>query len=378
MMSKLHAKLSASGSSQWLNCTGSIAASADIPDENTSFAQEGTAAHELGDICLKNKEPCSNYVGQVIENVEVTQEMVDYVQGYVDYVLSLGGEQFYEERVDFSDWVPEGFGTSDAIIVDEENSTLHVIDLKYGKGVVVSAQHNTQGMLYALGAYSDFSLAYEFSTVVIHIYQPRVDNFSTWEISVKDLLEWADNVVRPKAEEALSPDAPRTPGDKQCQWCRAKATCQALYEHTNEVIVADFDSIEDTLPSPSTLSDEQLKVVLDNKKLVETWLQAVEDHARKKVENGEQFIGYKLVAGRSLRKYIDDAEAEKRLTELLGEDAYEKKLLTVAKAEKALGAKRKKEIEDLIVKPEGKPVLVPESDRRPSIMDHSEEFDDES
>lgn len=377
-MSKLHAKLSASGSAQWLNCTGAIGAQADIPDGNTSFAQEGTAAHELGDLCLSNKTSCDTYVGQVLEGVEVTEEMADYVQGYVDYVLSFPGEHFYEERVDFSDWVPEGFGTSDAIIVDEENKTLHVCDLKYGKGVTVYAENNTQGMLYALGAYSDFNLVYEFDTVVIHIYQPRTNNFSTWEISVIDLLEWAETVVRPKAEEALTPDAPRTPGDKQCQWCKVKATCPALYNHTNDIIVAEFDNIEDTLPSPSKLTPDQLRVVMDNKKLVESWLQAVEDHVRHQVESGEGFIGYKLVAGRSLRKFGDDVEAEKRLVELLGDDAYEHKLLTVAKAEKALGAKRKKEIDDLIIKPEGKPALVPESDRRPSIMDCSGDFDDET
>ena len=374
-MSKAHAKLSASGSSQWLNCTGSIRASADVIDEGSSFAQEGTCAHEVGDLCLKNKQPASDYIGKVVEGVEVTEEMAEYVQGYVDYVLSFGGEQFYEEKVDFSNWVPEGFGTSDAIVMDEVSNTLHVIDLKYGKGVVVDAENNTQGMLYALGAYSDFSLVYAFDSVVIHIYQPRVSNFSTWEVSVKDLLEWADNVVRPKADEAMTDDAPRTPGAKQCQWCKVKATCPALYDHTNEVIVADFDTIEDTLPSPSTLNDAQLRVVLDNKKLIESWLQAVEDHTRRTVESGESFSGYKLVAGRSLRKFRDLDEAEAVLSELLGDDAYEHKLLTVAKAEKALGAKRKKEIGDLIIKPEGKPVLVPDSDKRASLTDCSDDFE---
>jgi len=374
-MSKAHAKLSASGSSQWLNCTGSIRASADVIDEGSSFAQEGTCAHEVGDLCLKNKQPASDYIGKVVEGVEVTEEMAEYVQGYVDYVLSFGGEQFYEEKVDFSNWVPEGFGTSDAIVMDEVSNTLHVIDLKYGKGVVVDAENNTQGMLYALGAYSDFSLVYAFDSVVIHIYQPRVSNFSTWEVSVKDLLEWADNVVRPKADEAMTDDAPRTPGAKQCQWCKVKATCPALYDHTNEVIVADFDTIEDTLPSPSTLNDAQLRVVLDNKKLIESWLQAVEDHTRRTVESGESFSGYKLVAGRSLRKFRDLDEAEAVLSELLGDDAYEHKLLTVAKAEKALGAKRKKEISDLIIKPEGKPVLVPDSDKRASLTDCSDDFE---
>ena len=369
-----HAKLSASGSSRWLNCTGSVKAEQSFKDSSSPAAEYGTCAHELADIVLSTGKDIDSFLGQTLSDapsVKVDQEMIDNVQGYVNYVQSFGGEQFYEVRLDYSHLVPNGFGTSDAVVIVD--NVIHVIDLKMGKGVVVDAENNTQGMLYALGAVEEYGYLYDFDKVVIHIYQPRVSNFSTWELSILDLTLFGEYVTK-QAIEALSDDAPRTPGDKQCQWCKAKATCPALLKHAEQTINADFDNLDD-LPDVDSLTPDKLSVILSNKKLIESWLKAVEEHISHTLLDGEEFPGFKLVAGRSLRKWANEDEAQEQLITLLDEQAFEKKLLTVAKAEKALGAKRKKEIENLIIKPEGKPTLAPESDKRPSINNCSDDFD---
>ncbi len=369
-----HAKLSASGSARWLNCTGSVKAEQSFKDSSSPAAEYGTCAHELADIVLSTGKDIDSFLGQTLSDapsVKVDQEMIDNVQGYVNYVQSFGGEQFYEVRLDYSHLVPNGFGTSDAVVIVD--NVLHVIDLKMGKGVVVVAENNTQGMLYALGAVEEYGYLYDFDKVVIHIYQPRVSNFSTWELSILDLSLFGEYVTK-QAIEALSDDAPRTPGDKQCQWCKAKATCPALLKHAEKTISADFDNLDD-LPDVDSLTPDKLSVILSNKKLIESWLKAVEEHISHTLLDGEEFPGFKLVAGRSLRRWANEDEAQEQLITLLDEQAFEKKLLTVAKAEKALGAKRKKEIENLIIKPEGKPTLAPESDKRPSINNCSDDFD---
>lgn len=367
-----HAKLSASGSSRWLACPGSVNAEEGIKDHSSPSAREGTCAHELAELVLVNGGSCFDWVGkQLVENNEhtVDQEMAQYVQQYVDYVKSFDGEHAYEQRVDFSEWVPEGFGTSDAIIL--QGDTLHVIDLKYGKGVQVYAENNSQGMLYALGAYSDYAMICNIKKVVIHIVQPRLDHIDEWEIALEDLLKWGEWAGQ-RAEMCLKPDAPRVPGNSQCLFCKAKATCPALYEQTKKAVLSDFDELDS--PTPASLTDEQLKTALDCKKLIVSWLEAVEDLVKERVEDGG-FPGYKLVAGRSLRKWGDDDKAAEALSELLGDDAYTRKLISPAQAEKALGKKRAGEVADLIVKPEGKPALVPEGDKRPPITTTAKDFD---
>ena len=371
-----HAKLSASGSARWLNCTGSVKAenAVTLAERSNPAAEYGTCAHELADIILSTGDNIENYLGEKLQdapNVPVDDEMIEHVQNYVEFVQSFGGDQFYEVRLDYSHLVPEGFGTSDAIAVVD--NVLHVIDLKMGKGVIVDAENNSQGMLYALGAVEEYGYLYDFDKVVIHIYQPRVHNFSSWDISIGGLLKFGE-YVSDQAHEALSDNAPRTVGNKQCQWCKAKANCPALKQHTEKVIAAEFDDLEE-LPLVDTLDNKTLATILDNKKLIESWLKAIEDHISDTLHSGDTFDGYKLVAGRSLRKWADSDTAQSELIELLGDNAFEKKLLTVAKAEKALGAKRKKEMDHLIIKPQGKPTLAPESDKRPAIDNCSNDFE---
>jgi hypothetical protein len=370
----IHAKLSASGAHRWLACPGSVKAEDGIPDTTSTFAQEGTAAHELGEISLVGGTDCSDMIGtQLLENdaYSVTPEMADAVQVYVDVVRYLGGEQMYEERVDFSEWVPDGFGTSDAIVLNE--TKMSVIDLKYGKGHRVEAQDNAQGILYALGAYAAYGYLYDIQTVEIIIVQPRLDHISVWELSIEDLLkkgEW----ISQRAEMTQDPQAQRVPGEAQCQWCKAKANCGALQKFTHDVIATDFDNL-DKLSNPDTLTDEELRAALDAKKLVVSWLDAVETVVTQRLAVGEDFDGYKMVAGRSSRNWNDESQAATVLESALGVKAWERKLTSPAKAEKLLAKSQLGLIESLISSKEGRPTLARESDPRPAVGATAMDFD---
>lgn len=368
-----HAKLSASGSHRWLHCPGSVEAEKTLPNTSSFFAEEGSAAHELAEIVLsKLAGDCSKMIGEKLIEYDafvVTQEMADYVQIYTDYVRNLGGSQFYEQRADFGEWVPDGWGTADAIVINRD--TIHVIDLKYGQGLRVDAEENSQGILYALGAYAEYELFHDFQRVVITIVQPRLDHISEWEITIPELLkrgEW----IKQKAEEASKPNAKRTPGESQCNWCKAKATCPALMQATHDAVVGDFEEL-DFVPV-NTLTDEQLRKALDSKVLVIGWLDAVEVHVKAKIEEGETFEGYKLVNGRGSRSWSDEELAEKVLTVELGDAAFESKLLSVTKAEKALGRTKRDLIEGLVLKNAGKPTLVKSSDPRQNINISTDDF----
>mgnify|MGYP003119302507 CR=1 FL=1 len=369
-----HAKLSASGSSRWLNCPGSVQAESSYPNTSSSASNEGSCAHEVADLCLRNNEVAESYLGQVFFGVKVDQEMVEHVQGYVDFVLSFEGELFPEQQVDFSPWVPDGFGTSDAIVIQKDK--VQIIDLKYGKGVEVLAENNSQAMLYALGVYNDYGyLLDDQETFVLHIYQPRIGNFSEWEISLKDLLKWGE-WVKLQADLALSKDAERVPGDKQCQWCRAKGDCKALFNYTQKIIMAEFDDIE-ALENPDNLSNEQKRIVIQNRPLIESWLKSVEQSVMTLMLDGAKFAGFKLVEGRSNRKWSDEEQAKEVLLSAKGEDEiYTKKLISAPQAEKLLGKNEKHLIADLIIKPNGKPTLAPESDKRPPIGDVTDLFEE--
>lgn len=371
---KAHAKLSASGSHRWLACPGSIKAEEGRPDKKSFFADEGSAAHELMEICLTENRSPFDLVGKTLMEYNefvVTQEMAEGVQYYVDYIKLFGNYRTSTMEVEtvlqFHDWVPDGYGTADTIIFNGDS--VDIFDLKFGKGIV-SAQENTQGLLYMLGAMDH--MFHESQTFRFHIVQPRLDHIDTWQIDREELLkrgEW----IKERAALALTDDAPRVPGEKQCQYCKAKADCPALAKLTTDVLMTDFDTMQTT--NPDRLDAETLRKAMDAKKLIVSWLDAVEEHITTTIYETGRFPGYKLVEGRSLRQWSSDAEAEKRLTQLLGDEAFERKVLSVAKAEKTLGKKRVAEIADLIEKPQGKATLAPESDPRPSVFDVSAEFD---
>ena len=363
-----HSDFGPSSFARRMLCPGSYNAEKDLPNNTSSFAQEGTDAHELAEICLrppKRKKKAASFVGKTpLTNKEcvITEDMAYHVQEYIDYVVGIGGTQEYEQEVWYDEYVPDGFGTAD-VIADNE-PVLDVIDLKYGKGVKIDAERNPQGMLYALGALTERESFQSFEKVRIHIVQPRLEHCSMWETTPAALYAFGD-YARMVAEDCLKSDAARTPGEKQCQFCRANALCPELKGKAETALMAEFDSMVEP-PDPSTLTVEQIKSVLDNKDLIDKWLKSVESYVMGQIEVGNGFPDYKIVAGRSNRKWEDPVIAEKTLRGYIGDQAYNQKLKSPAQAEKALG-KEKKLIKDLIIKPQGKPVLVPESDKREPI-----------
>ena len=362
-----HARLSASSASKWLNCPGSIQAEENIVEKPSKYANEGTSAHSLAELCLVNNREAKSYLNQIIPETgwKVDNEMVEYVQNYIDYVESIEGNRMVEVRVDFSTWVPDGFGTSDIITIND--TTLHIIDLKYGQGIRVDADDNSQLKLYALGAIADFGYLYDIETITLHIVQPRLDHISVFEISAVDLLVWGE-YVKTRATMCDMPNAPRVAGESQCRWCKAKPNCPELMRLTESALVADFTDISVSPKSPDKLSARDLRFALDNKKLIISWLDAVENLAFERLSAGEDFAGYKLVHGRSSRSWVDPQEAEQVLFEELGEALFApKKIITAPQAEKLLGKKKIGLLDGLVSKHEGKPTMVPESDNRPEI-----------
>ena len=360
-----HAKLSASGSGKWLNCPGSVKAEeAYPPQESSPFAIEGSRAHELGELCLKNNKDAIDFLGDTIYKGIIEKDMTSYVQEYVDYVRRFetnNSTLMVQERVSFDHVVPGGFGTLAAAVLDYDNDTCHIFDLKYGKGVKVDAYENTQAQIYALGIEQALKglFSEDINKYVLHIIQPRLNHFSSWEISQSNLDKFA-NWVEERADLALSGKGNRVPGEKQCKWCRAKGDCKALSDFTESLITGEFEDLDDL--DADILSEDKKKAILDNKKLIETFLKAVEASVFDQIERGESFKGFKLVEGRSIRKWND--KAEHKLISRLGSDAYSRKLIGIGEAEKKLG---KEFIAELTIKPEGKTTLVPESDKREAI-----------
>ena len=372
-MGTLHAKLSASGSAKWIACPGSIKAEEGIKEKDSPYAQEGTMAHELGELALKNKCNPDMWLGEYLpESNEslVEQEMVDYIQQYVDYVRSFEGALMVEQQVDFSPWVSEGFGTSDAIIIDGDH--LRCIDLKYGKGVRVDAEENTQGILYALGAINDFCSFFPIEKITISIVQPRLDHISEWTLTFDELMKWGER-IKQAAELALTDDAPRTAGEKQCQWCKAKGNCPALMKLTETTLCSSFDNLD--LVNPDRLTDDVITNVLSNKKLILAWLDAVEDTVVDRLKLGGEFEGYKLVSGKSNRAWGNEADAAEALIGVLKDELYTHKIISPTQAEKLLGKSNAHLLDGLVVKPEGAPTIAPMSDKRPAININASSFD---
>lgn len=373
---RLHAKLSASGSSTWLNCPGSVKAQEPYPNTSSIFADEGTMAHEIADLCLSTRNDAEAYIGRTLKSLgikigsykqthKIDKIMADYVQEYLDYVLSheTGNSELYtEERVDFSNVVPEGFGTMDSAVLDYGKRVLHIFDLKYGKGITVDAFENTQGQMYATGMLNEYGFLDAFDTIRIHIVQPRKNNFSAWDISVKDLITFGKWVAE-RADLALSGNAPRVPGEKQCQWCDARADCPALMKFAEDIVRSEFAAMDDEPLDAGMLTLEEKSLVLRHAKLIKKFISNIEDSAYEALSAGIDFPGMKLVRGSANR--VIPAEAEFMLSEKLGDEAYNKKLKGIGELEKLLG---KKEIAAIAVRPEGKIVMVASDDKRPAVI----------
>jgi hypothetical protein len=367
-----HAILSASGSKRWLSCTPSARLEATLPEQKRNhgafdFSQEGTMAHSLAEVKLRH------HFGQIgIEEYEKEYEIIkatpyyndDFeanVDNYVLYVRSQIGEgdtPLFEQRVDFSDWVPDGFGTADVVILSKH--AIRVIDLKFGKGVPVSALDNTQLRLYALGAYSKFKEEYpEIKEVSYTIHQPRLDSISTDGTSVAKLVDWANYFVKPKAKKAWSGSGEFLPGD-WCQFCRAKAQCRARSDFNSELAKQDFKS-------PALLTEEEVSEVLVKAQNLRTWANDVEDYALSRaVEQSIIPPGFKLSTTITHRKISDQALAAVVLIEKGMDEAIiweQPKLKSIAALEK-LGPKGQLTawLGDLVIRPEGAPKLVKEKE----------------
>lgn len=380
MNAPAHAKFSASGSARWMGCPASIQMSEPYYDQDATaseFAAEGSAAHELGELCLRDRTDAAGRIGLEIEHdgftFTVDEDMAGYVQEYLDYVRALPGDLFVEQRVCFDHVVPEGFGTADAIVYDADSKTLTVVDLKYGQGVRVDAQDNPQGQLYAIGARREYSWLGDIETVRIVIVQPRLDHISEWDTTPEELGEFADR-ANEAATNALS-DAPRFgPSESACRWCPAAGECKALAAHNLAVAVGEFDDATEDLAlrEVHTLTGDQIAHIHAHAKQITDWLKAVESKAISEIDAGRDIPGFKLVEGRSIRRWKDERDAEAGLlVDLSADDVFTRKIISPTQAEKLLG-KGHPLLDELVEKPAGKPTLVPESDKRPALPSSAE------
>lgn len=361
-----HASLGASKAHRWITCPASVSIEDTIPDESSFYAAEGTAAHELAEMCLVSQKPPESYIGVEVEGFIVDKVMAYHVAEYVDYCNGLKGEKHYELRVDYSKYADGGFGTADCVVIDD--NVLHVIDLKYGSGVKVSAQDNEQLMMYALGTLQ-FSGASDVDTVHMTIVQPRMDNIQTYKRTAKDIIKWAEEVVKPAAIATASPDAKFNPSPNACKFCKAKPVCRALAKFNYEATLSDFDNLDHPLlvQVPTAMTPVELGALIPKLPMLISWARAVEVHARKVLNDGGIVDGYKLVAGRNRRSWVDESKAVTVLTDLLGDEAVIEKLISPSQAQKLLGKGRYDEIESLVAKTGGAPTLAQDKDPRPAV-----------
>jgi len=380
-----HALLSASGASRWMSCTPSARAEEEFPEQGSSvFAEEGTLAHELSDVELNRfmghlkKKPYEDQKRKIQDHELYSEEMPEEVAKYTDYVQeqfidaqrrSNGAELLIEQRVDLTEWIENGFGTNDAIVLCD--GVMEVIDLKYGKGVKVSAVDNPQLKLYGLGALHFNMLSYDIRTVRLTIVQPRLNNISTWEISAEELLAWGEGEVKPLAEKAYAGEGEFVPGD-HCRWCRAKPRCKALAEYNQQLAKHDFED-------PDFMTDEELVEAYNAIGSIQDWLKSVSGYMLNQALEGRSFPGMKVVAGRSMRRWVDEDKVIQALRSkrFALKDITNTKVKGIGDIEKLVG---KANFEDVVgpyvIKPEGKPTLVPDSDKRPAMNDAVSDFTD--
>ncbi|MEA4947860.1 MAG: DUF2800 domain-containing protein [Oscillospiraceae bacterium] len=374
MPPKGHAVLSASSSDRWLHCPPSARLCESYTDKGSNYAAEGTDAHALCEYKLRQalgleaEDPTENLTWY-------NEEMDDCANGYAAYVLEQveAAKQvcsdpvvLIEQHVDFSRWVEGGFGTADALIIAD--GTLKICDYKHGLGVLVRAEKNPQLMCYALGSLELFDKIYDIETVSMTIYQPRRDNISTYEISKDDLYRWADKVLKPTAELAFAGDGNFLCGE-WCGFCKAKNDCRARAEANLALAQYEFKL-------PPLLTDEDIEDILSKADELVSWASDIKEYALQQAISGKEWTGWKLVEGRSNRKYVNDTVVAE-VVEHAGFDPYERKVLGVTAMQKLLGKSRFDELlSPYIEKPQGKPTLVPESDKRPAMSTAAADFNE--
>lgn len=385
---RTHALLSASKAAQWINCPPSARLQEGIPDRRSEYADEGTAAHELAELRLRRRLlPCNRAkrkeLDDAIEAFKASNKFYDAeMETAVTFYCEIVEERFmaakarskdgivlFEERLDFSEWVPDGYGTGDVVLIAD--GVMEIIDLKYGKGVPVSAVGNPQIRLYALGALAGYGYLYDIREVHMTIVQPRLDNISTDIMAVDELLEWAESVVRPAAELAFTGKGDFKAGD-HCRWCKVKATCRARANENMKALQYEFQD-------PALLTIDEIGQILHIADQLAAWAKDVQEYALGQAVRGTRFPGWKLVEGRSNRRITDEEEAVKRLGSAGITQFMRTSLLPLGELEKRVGKKQLAELlGELIQKPPGKPVLVPETDRRPEINSVEHDFANEN
>ena len=359
-----HALLSASSSHRWLHCNPSARLEREFADRETIAAAEGTAAHALAEHKLKRKlklrseRPVSPFD---------TDEMEVCTDDYADFVMEqvtkerrrdLDTQVFIEQRLDFSCYVPEGFGTGDCLIVSR--GRLHIIDLKYGQGLLVDSEENPQMMLYALAALNQYEEQYQIKKVKLTIFQPRRDNVSTWETTVAKLKKWATKDLVPKAQRAFRGEGEYCPGE-WCIFCKAAVKCRARAEDKLRLAQSEFKM-------PPLLTDAEIESVLAKLPDIKKWADEIQEYALAKALAGKEWTGFKLVEGRSVRKFTDERAVVKAANEAGYHDIYKQTLISLTEMEKLMGkAEFSKVLGALVTKPQGKPTLVPDTDKRQAI-----------
>lgn len=360
-----HSILSPSGSHRWLNCTPSARLEQEFNDTESEAAKEGTAAHALCEhklrkaLRMRSRRPVSDYDSDEME--KSSDAYVDFIMEQVEATKQVCKDPIVliEQHLDFSCYVPDGFGTGDCIIISDEK--LHIVDFKYGMGVLVGAEDNPQMKLYALGALELYDTLYDIKEVSMTIFQPRRENVSTWTVSVMDLRDWAKSELKPKAQMAYNGEGEYLPGE-WCTFCRVAVRCRARAEEKLKLAQTEFKM-------PPLLTDAEIEEILSVLPDLTKWANEITAYATDAaVNHGKEWSGFKVVEGRSVRKYRDEEKVAEAAQEAGYTDIYRKSLITLTEMQKLMGRQKFEEIlGNLIYKPPGKPTLVPATDKRPAM-----------
>jgi len=372
-----HAILPASASKRWLRCTRAPRFEMEFAESESTYAQEGTLAHAIGEEMLRqrSRELTPKILNKVLREQAPLKEyynpeMKRYCEEYANYVVDRvtpASRLIVEHRLDTSSHVPEGFGTMDAGVITPSGRrvyTLETFDLKYGKGVPVYAEENEQAMIYAIGVLNDFGWIYPITHIRMHIFQPRINNITEWEISVADLLAWGEEVLKPQARLAFDGEGEFVPGE-HCGFCKAKPLCRALAAYNLELAAQEFENYSN-LVEPAELTEAELLKIYDNRKLFEGWINAIDEYVLKQALMGKKWKGYKVVEGRAYRSYRSVPILKRALEREGITDIYKpQEILGLGDMETLVGKEVfSKVVAPLLTKPKGKPTLVPVSDNR--------------
>lgn len=359
-----HALLGPSSSKRWLSCTPSARLTENYEDKESVFAQEGTLAHSFAE--YKLNKAMGRTIPEPEKNEFYSAEIEECTNAYVSYIIELYEQAkkkckdpilLVEQEVSLTEYVEGCFGTCDCLIASDD--TLYIVDYKHGRGIPVNAENNTQMMMYALGALLIFDSLYDIKKIHMTIFQPRLSNISTFEMEKEELVDWAENILKPRALMAYKGEGEYRCGE-WCTFCKARSTCR-------ERAKSNMALAKDEFKEPPLLTDEEIEEVLSKIDGLLSWTNDVKDYAFQEALNGKKWTNYKLVEGRSNRKYSNETEVANILI-AAGYDPYEKKLVTITELQKRLGKQKFEElIGKFIVKPEGKPTLVERSDKRAEI-----------